>query len=109
MSQRSDRFKALKDEYEKMVERELPGWLEQLSSYRKMKEEKQAEEEKRKNEVSNISILSWLVHFFLENLTEVPLCQFPDVTGTFLRGFSATNDASAICSRNEWTIISIFS
>ena len=63
MSQRSDRFKALKDEYEKMVERELPGWLEQLSSYRKMKEEKQAEEEKRKNEVSNISILFFVCTF----------------------------------------------
>ena len=57
MSQRSDRFKALKDEYEKMVERELPGWLDQLSSHRKMKEEKQAEEERKKNEVDNISEL----------------------------------------------------
>ena len=45
MSERSDRFKALKDEYEKMIEREYPGWLEQLASYRKIKEEK------RKNEV----------------------------------------------------------
>ena len=49
MSQRTDRFKALKDEYEKMVEREYPGWLEQLASYQKIKEEK------RRNEVLLIS------------------------------------------------------
>ena len=54
MSQRSDRFKALKDEYEKMVERELPGWLDQLSSYQKMKKQRKAEEEKRRAEVGYV-------------------------------------------------------
>ena len=39
MSQSSDRFKALKDEYEKMVEREYPGWLQQLASIQKLKEQ----------------------------------------------------------------------